>query len=63
ALKEAAVVGDGTTHRKATGRANQEGHRSLAGRHSVEGMRTRAQGLLKLVVEAKLNNLVAGEGS
>jgi hypothetical protein len=37
ALKEAAVVGDGTTHRKATGWANQEGHRSLAGRRIVGG--------------------------
>jgi len=37
-------------------------HRGLAGRRIVGGWQRKVQGLLKLVVEAKLNNLVAGEG-
>jgi len=40
ALKEAALIGDGTIHRKATVGANQEGHGRLAGRLIVGGGRS-----------------------
>jgi hypothetical protein len=43
-------------------KTNREGHRGLAGRRIVGGWQRKVQGLLKLVVEVKLNNLVAGRG-
>jgi hypothetical protein len=38
AFKVATLVRDGTTHRKATGWANQEGHGDVAGRRLVGGV-------------------------
>jgi hypothetical protein len=63
ALEGAIVVRDGALHGEALVETKREGHEGrLAGRRIVGGWQRKVQGLLKLVVEVKLNNLVEGEG-